>query len=631
MASTAFTTVASGLATSVRGFGTIVWREAVRQSRRWQTWVLRFGVAALLVVIVATVLRDPPDDAALLGYLGAELYSGYSSLMLGIVTLLAPVLVSFAIQEELDEGTFDLLTLSGLTASHVLWGKVGSRLLALLTVVAGGLPALALVGTLGGVAPWQVINGVLAEIAIAVTLGSIAGFFALFMRNGPVWPTLAALAWAVPAWGMLPLLRFEVTARGEDAIFQGIPFAGPWCDGPQGLLAPLSAVPVVVLVMGLALPVFRILLTDESTEEFGLLSPDIWVLERYRDRLIGAAIVLVLGTIGLVAVVVGTLRPGVGAPWAVGATWLWLVAAQCVLTPMMLLGAIGARKPLLAWREMLLGRRVVAPEDTRVWGDPVVWRELTGRPYAATRWLVAGAGALWLLEVVLFTWAESSDGLVRYLSAQAIGAAILAMPVVATLHQLEERRARTLPVLRTTTLTARHIVLGKLAVVWIRTLPWLVAGLVLWSIVPHETSEWGGSNHHAHGWAENLLPGWQSARIAAVAVWAWVAGTLLATTVIAVGLLVANARTGWVGAAAAVFVLTLGAPFGGAVVLDRLLGAGEDWLALWYPWVHEQPFSCDLGGVPVELLVSIGFLGALLGVAWRVAVDAVERFARDMD
>ncbi len=616
--------------TALSGFATIVGREAVRQSRRWQTWVLRFGLATLLMGVVVTVLGDPPSDAAMMGQLGASLYAAYSTLMLCAVTLLAPVLVSFAVQEELDEGTFDLLTLSGLTASQVLWGKVGSRLLALLTVVAGGLPVLALVGTLGGVAPWQVVNGVLAEIAIAVTLGSIAGFFSLFLRNGPVWPTLAALTWAVPVWAMLPLVRIAVTASEQDALWQGVPFAGPWVDGPQGLLATIATIPVVVLVMRLALPVFRILLTDESTEEFGLLSPDIWVLERYRDWLIGAAYVLFLSTIG-VWVLVLAANPQNSSSWAVGLTWVWMVCVQCVLTPMMLLGAIGARRPLLAIRDALLRRRTADPEDTHVWGDPVVWRELTGRPYAATRWLTGAAGAVWLLEVGTLLYLDLSDRTIRDVAAQAIGASVVAMPIIATLHQLEERRARTLPVLRTTTMTAGRIVLAKLIVVWFRTLPWLVAGLVLWSIAPHESYEWQEVIGHDHGWGPNRLPGWQSARIGLTGVWAWIAGTLLAATTLAVTLRVANARTGWVGSAMVTFALTILAPFGVTVTLEYAGLPGEDWLTLWYPWAQDQAYICELGGVPQALVVSTGFLAVLLLFTWLSAVLAMEGFQRDMD
>jgi ABC-type transport system involved in multi-copper enzyme maturation permease subunit len=556
-------------------------------------------------------------DAMAGGTLGRRLFETWLGVQLAVVVPLAPLLVATAVQEERDAGTFDLLLLSGLNAPQVLWGQVASRLLSTLAVLAGGLPVLAIVVSFGGISPWEVINTAGALLAVALALGSVGGFFALFARTGPILPALAAMAWALLAWGVLPAWR--VGLAPDLRVFSTIvPLAAPFEATPLGLLAIPAAFPPVALSALLGVPVFRILLTDDSDEELGLRSPDIWVLERFRLWLgAGLVLVVVFTPIGWYCL----MNLQFVAPIAVEAvSWVWGLVLEAVGTLAFLLGAVWLYERL-TWLRGLFGRRTpldAPPPSIRF--NPVWWREARSSAMGGVRWLVwiaGGTGVVLVASYLLFFEKIVRD--VGYLPITigvfVVGAHVA--PLVAALHQIEERRARTLPMLLVTVLSPTRIALGKLAAVWTRIGPWIAIGVMFWVLQPPFPRTGSYLGRAIGGYARLALgTAWYAAFV-----------TALVAATQALALRVPTPRAAWVTTAGLYVAVPLLFSLPEVLDLDRDLS--DLWIGLWVPVLDEHAWRD--GGIPVALAIGAVWMAAVAAAATRWLIYEISRFRRDLD
>jgi ABC-type transport system involved in multi-copper enzyme maturation permease subunit len=391
-------------------------------------------------------------DVARVARMGQTLFAAFSTVQLLLVAALSPLLVATGVLEEKEERTLEMVVISRLTAAHILWGKVGSRLLSLLSLVVGGLPMLAMVVSLGGVGPWEVVNLTSTTLLVAVVLGLVAGFVALFSR-GPLVPVAAALLFAavVGPWTLVPvgILAPWITRSGAQ-------LAG----GPVALVGWLSWLPVLLQLGALGAPVLRIVTTDDSEEEFGLMSPEFWVLERFRRRTRLAWVGVFGGGLAL-ALLGAVVRQVSPRPWLTPAWTVWGVVLLFAVSSSYLLVTlwgvqtwqvrVRARERARAQRAELRGT------SRRVWNNPVLWREVRRAlpaPVVAASFLalLASAEALWALLI------REAHGVV---SALVLGLCLVATPLVAAAPTIEQRRRRTLPLLLLTPLSLRAIVLGK--------------------------------------------------------------------------------------------------------------------------------------------------------------------------
>jgi len=100
--------------------------------------------------------------------------------------LLAIVLPSTAVGEEVYRRTLGVLMTTPITALQIVLGKLASRMWQVLTLVAISLPVLAVVRVFGGV-PWDyVVAGLCLTLATALFLASVSLLFSVFNRHAYV-------------------------------------------------------------------------------------------------------------------------------------------------------------------------------------------------------------------------------------------------------------------------------------------------------------------------------------------------------------------------------------------------------------------------------------------------------------
>ncbi|MFK7928992.1 MAG: ABC transporter permease [Myxococcota bacterium] len=470
----------------------VLWREAARTSRRWQTYALRAGFSGALLVLLlfgiwTTIAFQTSGWVELTEqqYMGRYLFISFTVIQMVIGLCMAPMMTSAAIVEERLEGTLDLLVLTPLTASSLLAAKVGSRLTSLLTVVLGSLPLMALVTTLGGVSITEVLLVTVGNAVCLVVMGVMGAFFGLFTKS-PVIATLAAVGWAILAFLALPGLYALITASPASTA-QVSPFfasAGTW----SGLLLPLTYVPAVLLTWHLGTKLFQLKMANAELRRY--FSEDVW---RSKAMMITGGVFLVM--------CITVLPIGVIASWSLffasqsgtPSTSVWIVGVigigLCWLCTHVLI-------LLCTWFYLRLGMDLVdafegmlsqmgrdrarrrKSQGHKIWNNPVAWREAR-----VSAW---GRGGLPLMigwGLALFAIAQSAlwlipGGLLTVGAANAAVALLLTVWLAAGSIE-QERRGSTLDMVLVSRLSSTRIVWGKLFAMSLPTLPVMLLSLPL--------------------------------------------------------------------------------------------------------------------------------------------------------
>jgi len=456
-------------ATALRYGGTVFFRESQRAARRWQTWALRFAVSAglfgLLTLMWRVALRDiDPVRAAEQGR------TAFLVLVLGLVvtgTVIAPSLVARGLMEERDEATLDLLALTRLSPTQIVWGKVGSRLALVVLVVLGTAPALALCTTLGGTSVWEVVNGVVNALVVALVLGAIGGLAATI----GIGAVPSVMGYALGAYLFLPMLYMTVLGRSSTAMGDLSPWAAVGLDGGRGLLPVFASVPVVLALIRWSGPLFSLaILKGES--DVGGASAEYRAAARVRVHIgwLGLASVLLAP-----AALLGGLQARGTHSWAATAgLWAWVVLVQVALAGLAVLGS-----EWLADLRRARAPRAVGSESRPLRGHPVLWRELVAAgPRRA--WIGSWSGLLvWMLLCLVLLRLGGPDfgALIGAVSGTAFTVVLTVLLSASSIAG--EWHQRTLDLLAATTLRSAEIVAAKLAAVALRAGPYLVLG---WSL-----------------------------------------------------------------------------------------------------------------------------------------------------
>ncbi len=471
--------------------GAILFREAARTSRRWQTYGARVLFTGVLAGVVLIGLRFAYDasrsaglDAAQLGQIGDTLFTVFCVVQLGLAMVLAPLTTAAAIAEERTDRTFDLLVLTGLRPGQIFGGKVLSRILVLLTVVLGALPILALVVNFGGVSTTEVVVLTGHTLVNVVLVGILGAFFGLFTRS-PLLAMMASTIYAIPFFVLLPFGYAAVMGSPESVTHFSTLSAFAATD-LWGLLPAIGFIPTVVLTLRLAAPLFE-LQVSRASFEFSL-SDDIWRVGR------GVAAFVAWGGVAVLTF------PFAGAyAWNVSAgnvTWAWSVdsalhvfAVTWVFGMFSILMAIGTWGFLRVavdvvdgidgiFTRPVVGSRARRSRSLGTW--PVWWRE--ARPSA---WGSSAAPILvtWglVLLAIFQTGAWLAPGMLLVMGiGNTVGVYVLTA-WLASRSIVEERRNGTLEVLLATTIGTPQIVLGKAAGAALPTLPIMFVGLPMFA------------------------------------------------------------------------------------------------------------------------------------------------------
>jgi len=181
--------------------GPIFDKELRVSSRKRRNYVLRFVYLALLTVFVAMVWASVLSvyahtgpayqsstayAAAQISLAGTTIISSIINFQFWVTQLLAIVMLSTAISDEIYNRTLGILMTTPINSFQIVMGKLFSRLLQLILLMAITLPLLAIIRVFGGV-PWGfVISGLCITLTAIIFAGSLSLYFSIHSRRAYV-------------------------------------------------------------------------------------------------------------------------------------------------------------------------------------------------------------------------------------------------------------------------------------------------------------------------------------------------------------------------------------------------------------------------------------------------------------
>ena len=153
-----------------------------------------------------------------------------------ITQIVAVVMLSTSISDEIYNKTLGLLMTTPVNSFQVVMGKLFSKLLQLMLLLAISLPLLAVVRVFGGV-PWSyVVSSLSITLTTAIFMGSVSLFFSIFTRRAYVAIILTVLAVGM-LFALIPLMSAMIyhvmdldTVIPEGKFFPVILLPNPYCN-----------------------------------------------------------------------------------------------------------------------------------------------------------------------------------------------------------------------------------------------------------------------------------------------------------------------------------------------------------------------------------------------------------------
>ena len=450
--------------------GPILTKELRVSSRRRRNYVLRSVYLAVLTVFVLLVwlgnvrwddggsYAQRVNSMAIAGRTIIVWIAWFQFIVIQIVTV---IMLSTSISEEVYAKTLGVLMTTPINSFQIVVGKLFSKILQLLILLAASLPMLAVLRVLGGV-PWNfVVTTLCVTLTTALLVAAVTMFFSILFRWAFV-SILMSLGVLAVVYGLVPLifslLVAAVGVHDEESIW-----------------------PLVTLFVNYHPVAMMVFLTMEMLEPGQIMrgAPKFFFFAWWLNCLIslGLASVILAACVAMVRRV--GLRLVAGATGA-GASSAEAIAASAgpALAPATQQVA-GAPSFAAAPRTPPPARRVKVREIT---GSPIVWRELrsTWLKRGVLYWVLLGVG-FWLLLLIygLIAWAwgqaynysgTHSVFIVTYTIIGAICTAVLAATNITS-----EKESRSWELLLCTPLGDWHILLAKFVGALRRCLPlWLL-------------------------------------------------------------------------------------------------------------------------------------------------------------
>lgn len=422
--------------------GPIFDKEMRVSSRRRRNYVLRFFYIALFTFLLAVVWAQtvPYRRTSIAAYQSSRMAVAGQAIVIAVLwfefiatQMIAIVMLSTSISDEIYHRTLGVLMTTPIGGFQIVVGKLLSRLLQLILLLAISLPLLAVVRVFGGV-PWDfLLCGLCVTLTTVLFVGTLSLFFSIFTRRAytvilTTIVVLGALFLLLPLGGAFVLYYPKEPSQ---AFWRGLSYINPY-----------------------------MVLFDETMSIQGarLFTGFSWPI--HCGVMLGASGLLVLSSVALVRR--AALRQ------AMGQTGLWSRAS---------------RKP-----ERSLAEGKVA----RVVGPPVLWREWHGS-LLGRRKVLNIVGGIIVFGLICLTYAlcanedsllESSVQTSYMVIFFAVG--LLFTSVMPATCIAMEKEARTWTLLLTTSISEWEILASKFGGVVRRCLPsWslLFAHVVFFSII----------------------------------------------------------------------------------------------------------------------------------------------------
>jgi ABC-type transport system involved in multi-copper enzyme maturation permease subunit len=185
--------------------GPIFDKEMRVSSRRRRNYALRFVYIALFTFLMAIIWLDDVAHNASSVYQVSRMASAGQQLIMAVLwfqfltaQVIAIVMLSTSISDEIYKRTLGVLMTTPIGSLQIVLGKLTSRLLQVVLLLAISLPLLAVVRVFGGV-PWDyLLCGLCVTLTTVIFLGSLSLFFSIFTRRA-----YAAIIQTILATGFL--------------------------------------------------------------------------------------------------------------------------------------------------------------------------------------------------------------------------------------------------------------------------------------------------------------------------------------------------------------------------------------------------------------------------------------------
>ena len=221
--------------------GPIFDKELRVSSRRRRNYVVRFAYVALLTAFLALVWIGAMGQSGSAVYRISRMAEAGKSIVIYVVwfqfcatQFLAVVLLSNSISDEIYHRTLGLLMTTPISSFQIVMGKLLSKLLQLVLLLAISLPLLAIIRVMGGV-PWNyVISSLCMTLTTVIFVGSLSLFFSIFCRRAYV-VIIVAIITLSTIFALLPLglyAAWDITNPSipERSIFTIIFLPNPYCS-----------------------------------------------------------------------------------------------------------------------------------------------------------------------------------------------------------------------------------------------------------------------------------------------------------------------------------------------------------------------------------------------------------------
>jgi len=192
--------------------GPIFNKELRVSSRRRRNYVLRFAYLALLTAFLVLVWLEEVEHSGSSVYRISRMARAGQTIVVFIIwfqfcatQIVAVIMLSTSISDEVYNRTLGLLMTTPINSFQIVMGKLFSKLLQLILLLAISLPLLAIVRIFGGV-PWDyIISSFCITLTAVIFVGSLSLFFSIFSRKAYVVIIMTILTLGV-LFALLPFL-----------------------------------------------------------------------------------------------------------------------------------------------------------------------------------------------------------------------------------------------------------------------------------------------------------------------------------------------------------------------------------------------------------------------------------------
>jgi len=421
--------------------GPIFTKELRCTGRRKRHYVLRFVYLALLTIVMALIwmtavawLDDVPPAYRILRMpeAGQIIITAIVWFQFIGTQLLAVILLSTAISDEVYHRTLGVLMTTPITSFQIVMGKLFSRLWMLIVLLGVSVPLLAIVRVFGGV-PWgYVVAGMCITFTAMLFAASVSMLLSVFCRRAYMVILFSFIIGGV-FYGLIPfLIAMSASKSGqrEEEIMASLAAANPF------------------------LTLFLVTIEMHEPRTVGMISYS-WPLYCGVTLGVSAAVLAFCVSVVRKAALSQAGGPGAGArPTS---------EVRRTTAP-----------PIRSASAGVTSRRAVR----RVTGSPVVWKELRASLFRGR----AKAPIITLVIVIALalTYASWGEGLTEqysHLSYLVVFTMIAALTtsVLSAVAITSEKESRSWPILLATPLSSGQIVWGKFVGLLWRSLPvWLL-------------------------------------------------------------------------------------------------------------------------------------------------------------